>query len=278
MDFQFFVTNGDFEEAQEIILTDPAQLKNLDKELTSWLLGQVIRRKMKDFVELIVEFGDNTFDPLHLAVFRGNIQSVEALLLSGKKPYGQEQYVFTLLRCLFWRKNIKIWKDMLVLLMKYGFDTGFQTPYGENVLHFFIRFSVNENDNDADKIVDILLNSGLPLYAIDNSGYSYMDHALCKHNFQSVSFLIKIKFDVNLKNGRLETPTFTAIRRGNERLLDLLLSNGAEVNMKCDYEETPLHFACFLAKEKLIYVLIKYKADINANRYVWRDSYISFIS
>ena len=48
-------------------------------------------------------------------------------------------------------------------------------------------------------------------------------------------------FDVNLRNGRQQTPLLLAVDKRHVKIAKLLLENGANVNAQDDVGDSPLH-------------------------------------
>lgn len=81
-----------------------------------------------------------------------------------------------------------------------------------------------------------------------------------------IEILLKEGVDIDSKKKNGKTALFAAIRRGNIKLVDFLLSNGASHSAVSGKWETPLHFAVSRkdCTGEMLYTLILHGADVNA--------------
>lgn len=144
------------ENIEDILSKKPELLHELNVKEGSKLLRHVISSDGSDdssdaIIDIMRKFGIKLY-PLQIALLQGNINLVKLLLKSGKKPQGPKWYVDSLARCVFWKGNIDIRKDLLMLLIEHGFDTGFHSNDGKNLLGMFIAYFVSEDDQRAAEI------------------------------------------------------------------------------------------------------------------------------
>lgn len=169
--------HGVIEKIKNILSSKPELLKELDFEAVSKLLWKVLLENFKFDTEIIELFRkhESNLNPLQEALFYGDIELAEYLLKNGEKLEGSEWYVSSLLNCIFSRQNIFCSKDLLILLIKYGFDTGFHNSEGENLLHiFFEHFASKYNYSmDALEITEVLINSGVSITEVDHEGWPF---------------------------------------------------------------------------------------------------------
>lgn len=259
----FFIVMGDIE---ILVFKNPQLLKKIDFEAGSKLLRIVVRDWVlyPRLIKSIINYED-CLNPLQQALIRSNIKLAESLLKNGVKPEGPEWFVDSLVKCLFWRKNIYVRKDMLVLFIKYGLDTGFKNFEGENLLNQFIRF-VSQNDQDAVEIAEILIKSGNLVNEVDKDGGTPFLKSIDSGNLLLLSFLIENGAHVNHRpeSGDIDLcPLIIAAQYNNKNLIELLIQKGADVNYKID-GWTALHEACCINSEQAISILLQKGANLNA--------------
>lgn len=219
-----------------------------------------------DIIKILKKHMANFADPLKMALYCGNLQSVELFLKNGAKlsdPEWSMEHIFS-------KKTVDSRKKILELLLEYGqVDIASLKNYrGENLLHILCK-NVQKNDEDAVEIAKILINAGVSVDEIDNSELTPLLHSICQHNIPLILFLINKGADVNRRSEKLglcplHEGCFDYIITGNNEILRLLLSKGADVNAKDNIGRTVLHRALITKKEELISLFLKYGADISA--------------
>lgn len=153
-------------------------------------------------------------------------------------------------------------KKILQLLLKNSLDSDFRTSRGENLLHLFVQ-RVNRHDRDAVDVVEILLDSGLPVNVPNHRGFSPLLTSIRRQNVPFVQVLISKGANVNQTSQPSGLfPLYRAAQCNNLDLVDYLLNNGAEVNAKISSGRTALHAACFWGNDKIISSLISKGADV----------------
>nr|XP_022300113.1 uncharacterized protein LOC111108482 isoform X2 [Crassostrea virginica] len=110
--------------------------------------------------------------------------------------------------------------------------------------------------------VNILLRSSA-LVNMCNNGYSPLYFACKRETEKIVQLLLKNGAEVNLCNTKGFSPLHIACGNGNECIVKQLLNNGAQVNL-CDKREmSPLHFACLYGHDSIVALLLNNGAMVN---------------
>lgn len=251
---------------RRIIAEDPELVNDLDGKLAVELLRIAYRNEFFPFcTELSKLFSAYKVDvePLEMALVQGDLQLIESLLKNGAKhrlkfDYSPAEYIFR-------QPNISIRKDILLLLLKNGFDPNFESTgenEGENALDLLTRI-VHEDDFDAVELAKILINSGASVHR-GCGDWTPLISSIYSHHIGIISLLIEKGADVNHKDSSEETPLIVAVNEGRKNIVRLLLENGANVNDKHGYNsKTALHYGCFHHHEKIIRLLIKNGAKIS---------------
>lgn len=81
---------------------------------------------------------------LIISIFNGNVESVKLSLKNGANIESEEwSGIFDLVYdLLFWKRNIKIRKEMLMLHFEFGQDLNIRSRQGDNLLIFSICFII----------------------------------------------------------------------------------------------------------------------------------------
>ncbi len=113
------------------------------------------------------------------------------------------------------------------------FDT---TAQGHTLLHLAIY-------GGERKMIVYLLNKGLDIDAIDNSGNTPLNIAVkFKHYYDIVTLLIERNATLDHRNGQSKTALSTALRNGYDDITMLLIQSGANIHV-VDALDTPLTLA-----------------------------------
>lgn len=204
-------------------------------------------------------------DPLLLALLHGDVKSVVLLLKNGYKLSGSDGYGYTLVWCLFSRKNGKICKKLIKLLFLYNLDTQYSDAIGQNILFIFICYFMNSYNQDALEIVETLVSCGVKVSCLNVHGWTPLLHAIRLENTSVAEFLIKEEVDRNkiysvdfpLKN----FPLILAVITENFKIIGAILKNGGDVNSEVS-GRTALHFACEYRSSASIDFLLKNGANL----------------
>lgn len=131
---------------KNIVKNNPELLEQLDLEAISKLqllcFEFIFGEDKNEIVRLAYKYGKK-LNSLQIRLMEADIESVKMLLKNGEKPDGPEWYVKSLVRSLFVRgRDFKVQKNILLLLIKYGFNTGFRDSVNNyNLLHFLFHMS-----------------------------------------------------------------------------------------------------------------------------------------
>ncbi|XP_057318326.1 uncharacterized protein LOC130663224 [Microplitis mediator] len=212
------VINGN-EEIVELLL-DKAKI-TVKKSLESLLKIAWNNSTFKIF-ELLFDIGleiyplaaDKLVPPLHMAVIKNNFEALDGLISDGVDINGS-----------FWEKTpLEIAvrrgnKKMAELLVKNKANVNLKT--GENILHV----AVEKNNFE---LVRMLVDAGADV----NSG-AILDQAIENNNYKIVEYLISNGAEINnaYENGKWGiTPLEHAVKRGYQRIVQLLIEYNVDVN------------------------------------------------
>lgn len=221
----------------------------------------------KEVEQVLDKFRQDKYlqNSLKLAVWTNDLNNAEFFLQNGAKINELIKKNKLLVGVIFSRKKIATRKQMLQLLIKYGLDTSYRNSRGLNLLNIFLHDYVRNDDHDAVEIVEILLDSRVPIDESTEKGWTPLNYSAFDGHMDMVKLLIKKGADVN-KNCDGVFPLIQAAQcevYDNEDLIDLLISNGADVNTADFSGHTALTAACLNNCGKVINLLIRKGADIN---------------
>lgn len=250
---------------EEILKSNPETVENLQRKTATKLIRHATRLQHCLFNEQVTiltnQFNINA-NPLDLALFRGNLQLIESLLKNGAKLDGPEWVDFSPANYVFFNNNSKVYKDMILLLVKYGFNPDLPNECGENCLHLLTK-NVTEEDSNNIETAEILIKAGVSINKTDMYQVTPLQNCIMKKNFKLLSFLVERGADVNQRSAHNWTPLYMAVvMRCEDFVCQFLLSKGADIDAKNDVGQTSLHVACVTFNFKLISLLIKRGADI----------------
>lgn len=187
-------------------------------------LHRAVRRGKKEVVKSLIEAGaiasakgmhGNT--PLHYAVINGEKEMVNILIAAGANVNTIRKDGYTPLHWAVCRQMSEIVK----LLLAAGANVNVAKNGGYTPLHTAVN-------NVQKEMVELLLAAGADVNRIDKIGNTPLHIAASKSGYEVVEItkvLIRKGADVNLKNGKLETPLSIALREKSD-VANLLLSDG----------------------------------------------------
>ncbi|KAL5266150.1 hypothetical protein ACHWQZ_G006711 [Mnemiopsis leidyi] len=161
-------------------------------------------------------------------------------------------------------------RDMVSCLIDGRADLNLKDAYGDTPLHDAIAKERNE-------IVKLLIDAGADLQIPNDRGFNALHHGALKGNSGAVQFLVEqeglvdikkedgfsalhlaalnnhksvaeimIKdgnCDINIRNGRLQTPLILAVSQGHTAIVELLVEYDCEVDARDEEGDTALHLA-----------------------------------
>lgn len=187
-------------------------------------LHWAVNRGEKEVVKSLIEAGaivsaksrhGNT--PLHYAVINRQEEMVNILIAAGANVNTIREDGYTPLHWAVYRQMSKIVK----LLLAAGANVNVAKNDGYTPLHTAV-------DNVQKEMVKLLLVASANVNRIDKIGNTPLHIAASKSGYEVVEItkvLIRKGADVNLKNGKLETPLSIALREKSD-VANLLLSDG----------------------------------------------------
>lgn len=176
----------------------------------------------------------NKCSPLHVAVNKGFTDVVKTFLSCSCNVNAQDSYGDTVLHDAI----AKDFADIVELLINFrGIDLSIKNKRGFNCLH---HASLKGNARAASLIIQ---KSPDLMGAVKDDGFSALHLASLNGHYDVVKCLVQARslFDVNLRNGRQQTPLLLAVDKRHVKIAKLLLENGANVNAQDDVGDSPLH-------------------------------------
>lgn len=176
----------------------------------------------------------NKCSPLHVAVNKGYTDVVKTLLNFSCDVNAQDSYGDTVLHDAIAKDFIEI---VEVLVNFRGVDLSIKNKRGFNCLHHAaLKGNARAASLIAQKCPDLL-------NVVKEDGFSALHLASLNGHHNVVQCLVEARpgSDVNLRNGRQQTPLLLAVDKRHVTIAKLLLDNGAEVNAQDDVGDSPLH-------------------------------------
>lgn len=112
-------------------------------------------------------------------------------------------------------------------------------------------------------IINIFLEHGMDINAIDDNGNTALITAFYKNNSTMWEFLIEHKADVNIANRFGVTPILICSQKGSLKNMKYLLRKNANPNVKNNNHDTPLLLACKQSNIHLVKQLLLHGANSN---------------
>lgn len=119
-------------------------------------------------------------------------------------------------------------------------------------------------NNDL-KMVKYLVEKGANVNIVGNiQGTSALHWAVSNGNIEMVKYLIEKKANINVINFSLkETPLIWAAKAGNFEIVKYLVENSADINIENIYKQSPLYIASLGGKLEVVKYLVENGADVN---------------
>ncbi|XP_053596740.1 ankyrin-1-like [Microplitis demolitor] len=115
------------------------------------------------------------------------------------------------------------------------------------------------------KIVELLLENGAKVNAINDSGETALIAAVLGNNLELMKILINAGAQVNLRNNKHHLPLHRAVQRRNYSITRYLIEQGADIN-SVRFNRTPLTHTCSIGSKDIAELLIKNGAVIDDGR------------
>ncbi len=128
-----------------------------------------------------------------------------------------------------------------------------------------IYIALKNNSDIFEKIIKTTANEDavtIDFNKADFRGDTILSFACQKGNTKIVEALIKNGADLNKANEHGETPLFTACSKGHTKIVEALIKAGADLIKANEHGETPLFAACLNGHTKIVEALIKSEADL----------------
>jgi ankyrin repeat protein len=245
-----------------------------------------------DAVRLLLDFGADVNNisgeeketPLHVAADRGNAAILKLLIKKGAYVNRKNVYGNSVLHDMAERGNCQ----MASQILKAGADVNAKNRSGKTALHLAVK---DEN------LVQLLIDYGADATVCDDMGrlplhYSALHgvkgtfeiliprpddfHTKDKYgatalhlasensedNCLFMKYLIDLEADVNATDNNGSTPLHYAVRAGNAKILDILITEGVDVNAIDIFGKTPLALATKICDFRVLQKLIENGANV----------------
>ena len=152
--------------------------------------------------------------------------------------------------------------EIVKYLVEHGADVNCKTKKNESVLHYAARSRSLE-------IVKYLVEHGADVNSKTEKRFSILHYAARYDSLEIVKYLVENGAKVTMEDCKGDqTVLFEAVNRGNDKIVDYLLSHGASKDIhECDrLGRSLLSTACYLGKTALVQTLLKYKVDVRKEK------------
>ena len=183
------------------------------------------------------------YSPLHEAVTRGTLESMNILLNEGAKINIVDTYGDSPLHLAVQNSDI----EKIKLLIEHGADVNIKGPIDWVPTPFKLALETGYDNMD---IIELLLNNGAKTN-LTNKDEILLFLAIYRDDFEEMRRLIKNGTSINKRDDDGLTPLFYACISRNIQEIKWLIENGATVNLADDEEgETPFSFCVGLLNEQ----------------------------
>ena len=206
-------------------------------------------------------------ESIHDAASRGDVEAVRRLLASGVSPNSFDPEVDPespaawetpiLALC-----NVRRFTDgcaaCLELLRDAGADLEATDGYGLTPLHYAAR-------RGDTKMVSLLVEAGVDFDAKTLDKETALHYAARGGDTKIVSLLVEAGVDVDAKTPDEETALYLAVRHRATGCVEVLLAAGASLNLREGHGLTPsLHYAARRGNTKIVSLLVEAGLDVDA--------------
>lgn len=200
---------------------------------------------------------DESETPLHLAAYRGDIDTLKSVLDGGADINTRNAAVRTALHIAV---STSGWGEPIAVeLIERKANLDLQDSDGQTALHIVSKCGNFD-------LAELLLFKGANADIQDNQGKTAL-HLASEGNVEEiVGLLIQFRAQVDCKDRLGETPLHLAIRKRKVdiSILKALLESGADADMKDSDRVTPLQRATIDGKTEAVRLLLQYYININA--------------
>ena len=150
--------------------------------------------------------------------------------------------------------------DVVHFLCEKGADLNVQNKHGLTAV-------LCAADKNFTSLVRTLVKFGANLKLTDNQGFSLLHKAVLSSNLDLVQFLLEecaLLLDINASSDEGFTPLHQAALHGHNKIIKVLLANGASVSCVSRQKATPLHLACTKDHERAAELLLEKGAFVDA--------------
>lgn len=196
-------------------------------------------------------------NPLHVAVWNGNLPAVKKMIEQGTKVDSIDEHGQTPLYLAVERNRPAFVK----YLLEHGAEVNREIHggLGGSLLHI----AVTRNSLDITKyLVERGININTTMN-IGEPGVTPLHIAAGKGNFDIVKYLVGHNANVNLKTSNGITPLYSAVMSSNPQIIRYLLKQGVSVNAVTKNDgSTALHRAVSKGSFETVKLLVEYKASL----------------
>ncbi len=253
---------GDLAAVKAFVEKDPAQVKTLNASGSTPLIvaasgGHItlisfLLEKGAD-IQAVNKWGRTA---LHYAVSGEHLEAVKLLLEKGAHVNGHKDFPYTPLHL----ASDKGSEEMVDLLLSKGADVNILSSSG-----FPLHRAVNSGNTN---IISKLLKAGADINAlIASRGWTSLHQAASSGRYEAAKVLVENGIGLNTADKWGATALHYAVRSGDreaEKVAVLLLKNGAEFNTTAIDGSTPLLTAVQKGKDEVVKLLLEKGADNSA--------------
>ena len=209
--------------------------------------------------------------PVHIAAREGHKDIVEFFLSNGLNINESGAYSQTLLHYAAMKGHL----DVVSYLIVQGADVNSKDTNGCSPMHIAAVFGFKD-------VIEVLLRNGAIFNAVDKDYRSPLEitnkkdvinllaptkelfESVKRNNSSEVENCIKIGAYVNAKSTDCGTVLHYTAWKGYDRMVKILLQNGANPNLAGNKGFTPIHYAAKFSHLKIVKTLLSYGAVYNA--------------
>jgi len=236
-------------------------------EINAPNLIHLIRDQSTPFLKIQEHLENNLFEidtveelfnctALHYAVFHNRADVVKLLCEKGANLNIQNKHGFT---PVLWAAE-KNFTTLVKLLVKKGANLTISDNQGFSILHKSILSSNLE-------LVQFLLNSRktgeceFDINVSSDEGFTAIHQASLHGANKILKLLLANGATVDSLSRQKATPLHLAATKNNSKSAEILLLHGATVDLQDRSQRTPLHYACLFGHVKIIKLLLSFKAS-----------------